>query len=182
MGLPSMLAMGLGLLALTPGHVTRMQGLCWRTAEPFSTPEPVGLDALAVGFPAGVPFERQRFSITAVRFGPEASSTKAGMTPGELRAYVRSIFLAAGPGGGPIRRTLLGSPVDGDSFTTSIPRPRLGEIYALPLASGETVVLGFSMPVEARAQGEALLTEVVTTLREADNGDPSCGGSALRLR
>ena len=79
-----------------------MQALCWRTAEPFSTPEPVGLDALAVGFPAGVPFERQRFSITAVRFGPEATDTKAGMTPSEQRAYVRSIFLAAGPGGGPI--------------------------------------------------------------------------------
>lgn len=167
-------------MALGPFHLTHLHVLCLRTSVPLSAPEPVGLNALRVGHPATGPVDRQRFSLTAVRFGPESTDTKAGMTPAELRSYVGTVFLAAGPGGAPISRTLLGRRVQGETFTSSIPRPQRGEIYDLRLGDGSTVVLGFAMPVEARAEGEALIAEVAASLRTWSSSDPSCGGNGLR--
>jgi len=70
-----------------------MHGLCVRSPLPLSAPQTVGLDALLVAHPPDVKPGEERFSLTAVRFPPEVTDTKAGMSPGELRDYVTVVFL-----------------------------------------------------------------------------------------
>ncbi len=149
-----------------------MHGFCFRSPLPLSAPQLSGTDALVVMHPAGAQPGGELFSLTAVRFPLEVTDTKAGMTPAELRAYVRSTFLAAAPlGGEPMRRRLLGRWVEGESFTTSIPAPSLGEVVVLRRRDGDSVVFGFKVRRDWADRGRELITAISASLRE---GQESC--------
>lgn len=170
--------LGWGMLALLAAggvaaqSVVAVQGLCFRSPVAFSAPQGVGLDALLVAHPPDAKPGEELFSLTAVRFGPEATDTKAGMTPAELRGFVKVVFLAAGTSNGPpVRRRLLESWVEGESFTTSIPSPSFGEVFALRRRDGDSVVLGFKVRQDWREQGMVLLDTITANLRE---GEGSC--------
>jgi hypothetical protein len=168
-----LLALALGSAAPAAAEtVVAMHGLCFRSPLPLSAAQAVGLNALQVAHPPdGKPGE-ERFSLTAVRFPPEATDTKAGMTPAELREYVTVVFLAGGGSDGqPVRRRLLGRWVEGESFSTSIPAPSLGEVFVLRRRDGDSVVLGFKMREDWREQGGALIEAITGSLRE---GESSC--------
>jgi hypothetical protein len=158
--------------------VVAMHGLCFRSPLPLSAPQAVGVNALEVAHPPDRKPGEELFSLTALRFPPEATDTKAGMTPAELREYVKVVFLAGGSSDGqPVRRRLLGRWVEGEAFTTAIPAPSVGEVFVLRRRDGNSVVLGFKMREEWREQGGALIDAITATLRE---GESSCEQSALQ--
>jgi hypothetical protein len=138
-----------------------------------TAPTTAGTDALLVAhFPEARPGE-ELFSLLAVRFPLVDTETKAGMTPAELREYVRSVFLAAAPRGGePVRRRLLGEWVEGETYTTSIPAPSFGEVFVLRRRDGDSVVFGFKVRQEWAEPGRDLIAAISDSLRE---GEASCG-------
>ncbi len=163
-----------------------MHGFCFRSPLPLSPPHAVGLDALLVGHPADAEPGQERFSLTTVRFPLEVTDTKAGMTPAELREYVRRTFLAAASVvAPPPRRLLLGRWLEGEAFTSSIPAPSVGEVFVLRRGDGESVVFGFKVRRDWAEQGRSLITAITASLRE---GEGSCGptgshqGSGQRTR
>ncbi|MCU0528553.1 MAG: hypothetical protein MUD04_03465 [Cyanobium sp. Prado107] len=151
---------------------TVMHGFCFRSPLPLSAPRTVGLDALLVAHPPEATGGEERFSLTAVRFPPEVTDTKAGMTPAELREYVTVTFLAGQrQDGTPVQRQILGRPVQGETFTTPVPAPSLGEVFVLRRSDGDSVVLGFKLRQDWAEQGRQLITAITTSLRE---GEASC--------
>ncbi|MFM7674881.1 MAG: hypothetical protein ACKO5F_04685 [Synechococcus sp.] len=164
--------MALAIAAAAPAaaqSVVTMHGLCFRSPVALSAPQEVGLNALLVTHPPEAKPGEERFSLTAVQFSPEATDTKAGMRPAELRGYVMAVFLAGGGSNGqPLRRRLLGTWVEGESFTTSIPAPSVGEVFALRRPDGSSVVLGFKVRQEWRKQGNALIDAITATLRDGE--------------
>ncbi|MCP9928454.1 hypothetical protein [Cyanobium sp. CH-040] len=152
-----------------------MHGFCFRSPLPLSAPQPVGLDALLVAHPPGAAAGEERFSLTAVRFPPEVTDTKAGMTPAELRDTVKVAFLAGqSRDGTPLQRRILGRMVEGEAFTTPIPAPSLGEVFVLRRSDGDSVVLGFKLRQDWAAQGRELITAITASLRE---GEASCAAA-----
>ncbi|MEB3264546.1 MAG: hypothetical protein VKJ66_09265 [Synechococcus sp.] len=177
---PLSLAMQLGWIAMAlvsaapaaAQSVVTMHGLCFRSPVALSAPQAVGLNAVLVGHPPQAKPGEERFSLTAVQFPPEATDTNAGMTPAELRGYVKAMFLAGGGSyGQPLRRRLLGTWVEGESFTTSIPAPSIGEVFVLRRQDGNSVVLGFKVRQDWREQGVALIDAITANLRD---GEGSC--------
>jgi hypothetical protein len=164
--------------AVTPAvaaeQVVTMQGFCFRSPLPLSTPAKAGTDALLVVHPPAAEPGKELFSLLAVRFPLVVTDTKAGMTPAELREYVRGVFLAAAPrrDGESTRRRLLGEWVEGETFTTSIPAPSFGELFVLRRREGDSVVLGFKVRREWSEPGRALIGAISGSLRE---GEEACG-------
>lgn len=156
--------------------VVEMHGLCIGSPLPLSAPQTVGLDALLVAHPPEAKPVEERFSLTAVRFPPEATDSKAGMTPAELRAYVTVAFLGGrridGP---PLRRRLLGTWVEGESFMASMPVPSHGEVFALRRRTGDSVVLGFKVRDDWREPGSNLIEAISASLQEAEGSCPQAG-------
>lgn len=156
-----------------------MHGFCFRSPLPLSVPQEVGLDALLVAHPPQAKPGEVLFSLTVVRFPPEVTDTKAGMTSAELREYVKVVFLAGRRGDGqPLRRRLLGEWVEGESFTTSIPTPSHGEVFALRRRDGDSVALGFKMRQDWREQGEALIDAITASLQD---GEGRCSQAELQV-
>jgi hypothetical protein len=158
-------------------QVVAMHGYCFRSPVPLSAPLEVGLHALEVAHPPGTEPGKELFSLLAVRFPLVVTDTKAGMTPAELREYVRSVFLAAAPRGGEsVRRRLLGEWVEGETYTTSIPAPSFGEVFVLRRRDGDSVVLGFKVRQEWAEPGRDLIAAISDSLRE---GEGACGVTSL---
>jgi hypothetical protein len=70
-----------------------------------------------------------------------------------------------------VQRQILGRAVQGETFTTPVPAPSLGEVFVLRRSDGDSVVLGFKLRQDWAEQGRQLITAITTSLRE---GEASC--------
>ena len=163
----------LGVLAFTavtgcaeaPGHLNKMHGLTFATIPEFSAPEPAGLDALRIVHPEDAKPGTERMSITMVNFAADAVG-EGGMSDVELLEYVKTTFLATSTAGTLVERTFFAQKIGGEAFGKSIPNPARGEVYVVPLKTGDKVVLGFIFAPEFAAQAGQVIVEVAASLRE----------------
>ncbi|MEX1323993.1 MAG: hypothetical protein AB1Z21_07360 [Synechococcaceae cyanobacterium] len=173
--------LALALVAAAPAAaqiVVEIHGLCFRSPLPLSPPQKIGLDALLVAYPPDAKSGEERFSLTAVRFPPEVTDTKAGMTPAELREYVAVVFLGGRlDDGPPLRCRLLEQWVEGEAFSSSIPVPSHGEVFALRRQDGGSVVMGFRVRDDWRDHGANLIDAISASLKE---GEGSCQQAGLQ--
>ncbi len=120
-----------------------MQGLSFETTVEFSKPVKLGLDALVCVYPAQSKPGKETFEISLVSFSKGALQAQP-TTEGDLVAYVKSTFLAAGTGAGThIYRTFLGKKTMGERCETSIPVSSTIEVFPLTLKDGSKALISF---------------------------------------
>jgi len=141
-------------------------GFSFETPVEFSKPAKLGLDALSCVYPARSKPGAELFSITLVSFSKGALEAQP-TTEGDLVAYVKSTFLAAGTRvGTSIHRTFLGKKIMGERVETSIPAASIIEVFPLTCANGSKVVISFKWNKEmTEKDAGAVISTVARTLK-----------------
>jgi hypothetical protein len=148
-----------------PAQLIQIHGLTFSTSLAFSSPSPVGLDALSVLYPNSAKPGTEAMCITAVHFPADAVGA-GGMSDTDLIEYVKATFLAKSGAGIPVERVFLSHRVQGEAIKKSLPVPSHAEIYVIPLKAGDKIVIGFVFKVEFAASAGQVITEVAASLRE----------------
>jgi hypothetical protein len=143
------------------------QGVAFSTDIPFSSPQDIGMDAVALTNPPESAPGQALFEITLVAV-PKDMLESFGNNPAEVLGYVKSSFLAtAKPAERTVERTFLGAPVAGEAQGLNIPKPADLEVYYVPLSRGGGMVVAFSTdPSLDQSQAETTKEMVASGFRE----------------
>ena len=133
----------------------------------FSSPQKVGLDAVALVYPPESGLGKGQMEITLVSV-PKDMQESFGNKDAEILSYVKATFLASTlPATKSVERSFLGRKVVGEAQSSSIPKPGEMELYLIPLSDGDKVAVGFkrdsSMPKE---KAESIMNTVAQSFKE----------------
>jgi len=148
-------------------------GVGFRTPVPFSVPESIGLDAVALSHPPGAAPAEVTCEIVLCRMSADMQEAFGGDADALLE-YVKSTFLGtAKPGEGTVERTFLGHPSSGQTLTTGIPRPGRLEVHLAPLSDGARLAVAVRSYDGAPAGlADKVMAAVAESLREGEATRP----------
>jgi hypothetical protein len=133
----------------------------------LSGPEKIGLDAVALMYPAESKLGQGQLEITLVAV-PNDMQEGMGNNNAEIVNYVKATFLgSATPGTKKVERSFLGKKIAGEGQTTSIPKKMELELFLIPLADGDKVAVGFKRDAAwPQEKAEDILKIVAQTFKE----------------
>jgi hypothetical protein len=148
-------------------------GVRFQTPVPFSAPESIGLDAVALSNPPGAAPADVACEIVLCRMSADMEEAFGG-DAGALLDYVKATFLATTePAEGMVERTFVGQPSSGQTLTTAIPRPGRLEVHLVPLADGERLAVAVRSFDGAPAElADTVMATVAESLRDDDGSQP----------
>jgi len=139
----------------------------FKTPVAFSSPQKVGLDAVALVHPPESGLGRGQMEITLVGV-PKDMQESMGNKDAEVLAYVKATFLASTlPATKSVERSFLGKKVVGGAQSVSIPKKGELEIYLVPLSDGDKVAVGFTRDVAMpKEKAESIINMVAQSFKE----------------
>jgi len=145
----------------------KWEKVSFKTPVAFSSPQKIGLDAVALVHPPESGLGKGQLEITLVAI-PKDMQESMGNKDAEIMSYVKATFLASTlPAAKSVERSFLGRKVVGEAQSSSIPKPGEMELYLIPLSDGDKVAVGFkrdsSMPKE---KAESIMNTVAQSFKE----------------
>ena len=139
----------------------------FKTPIAFSSPQEIGLDAVALLHPPESGLGKAQMEITLVAV-PKDMQESMGNKDAEIMSYVKATFLASTlPAAKSVERSFLGRKVTGEAQSSSIPKPGELELYLIPLSGGDKVAVGFkrdnAMPKD---KAESVINTVAQSFKE----------------
>ncbi len=158
-----------GAMACAGGtlHEVQWGGIAFQTPVVFFAPTEIGMDAVALVFPAEAAPEDAAMELRLVSVPAEMLEGFGG-DAAEVLLFVKSAFLGSGASGDrTVERSFLGQSVAGEVQAVTIPRVGTLETYMVPLSGGSHMVLALlRYGTTPEADGEAVLAMLAATLRE----------------
>ncbi len=154
-------------LACAEDFQHQWRGVAFTTVIPFSSPQDIGMDAVALTNPPESAPGQALFEITLVAV-PKDMLESFGGNPADVLAYVKSSFLATAKAAErTVERTFLGAPVVGEAQGLSIPKPADLEVYYVPLSEDGGMVVAFSTDPSLDAnQAETTKAKIASSFHE----------------
>jgi hypothetical protein len=133
----------------------------------FSSPQTIGLDAVALVHPPESGRGKGQMEITLVAV-PKDLQESFGNKDAEVLSYVKGTFLASTlPATKSVERTFLGRKVAGEAQTVSIPKQGELELYLISLSDGDKVAVGFTRDVAMpKDKAESIINTVAQSCKE----------------
>ncbi len=150
------------------GEVDQRWGkIAFQTPFPFSKPEKIGMDAVALVAPPAAGLGKGKIEITLATFSKEMKAS-SGLKDDELAGYFKSTFLGlSSKAERTVQRTFLGRSITGDVGRTSIPKKTVVESYLIPCQGGGTLGIAVSLDALLSAgELERVVALIAATLRE----------------
>ncbi|MBU1568175.1 MAG: hypothetical protein KJ630_21445 [Proteobacteria bacterium] len=143
----------------------------WKVAfnspVPFSPPKEIGMDAVALLYPAKSKLGQSQLEVTLVALPKEMQESFANNDV-EIANYVKGTFLASAKSSEKTtKRTFLGIQAVGEIQSTSIPKSSTLELYLLPLSDGDKIAVAFSKDsAMASDAAEGIIKMIASTFKE----------------
>jgi hypothetical protein len=145
----------------------KWEKVSFKTPVAFSSPQKVGLDAVALVYPAESGLGKGQMEITLVAV-PKDMQESMGNKDAEILAYVKATFLASTlPATKSVERSFLGQKVVGEAQSVSIPKKGELELYLIPLSDGDKVAVGFVRDIAMpKDKAESVIKMVAQSFKE----------------
>jgi hypothetical protein len=132
----------------------------------FSSPQKVGLDAVALVHPPESGLGQGQMEITLVAV-PKDMQESMGNQDAEILSYVKATFLASTLATKSVERSFLGRKVTGEVQSSSIPKKVELELYLVPLSDGDKVAVGFKRDIGMpKEKAESVINMVAQSFKE----------------
>ncbi|MFH0783062.1 MAG: hypothetical protein V2B20_14090 [Pseudomonadota bacterium] len=155
-----------------PGMAAEMFSSTWwkiafNSPVPFSPPQEIGMDAVALLYPAQSNLGQAQLEISLIALPKEMQESFAN-NDAEIVNYVKGTFLASTTASEKTAvRTFLGKKVVGEIQATSIPKSSTLEVYLIPLADGDKIAVAFARDASmANDEAEKIIEMVASSFKE----------------
>lgn len=147
-------------------------GISFNTPIEFSAPTKLGLNAVSLVAPPESVSGESRMELTLVAVPPDMAEGMENDTE-LILGYLKGTFLATGKPGTKIEsRNFLGKSVEGESISSTIPKPGELAYYLVPLQEGALMLIALRWDAASTMEDAAAILDVIAeTLQEIPQAD-----------